>query len=322
MSEPHAWSGASSRRAASAPLISVAVNLALAVIKVAAGVLGFSYALIADGIESALDIVGSLVVWRALRMAERPPDAGHPYGHGKAEALAGAAVATFLLAAAAAIAVQSVLEIITPHRAPAPFTLGVLVGVIVTKEALFRFLHRRGVEAHSTALRTDAWHQRADSLTSAAAFVGITVALVAGEGYEAADDWAALVACAVIAYNGIGLLRDAVGQIMDAAPPEGFVEAVCGAAAGVEEVRGVPRCRVRRSGLIYLVDIHIAVDPDISVRRGHAIAHRVQDALVAGGLRVADVVVHVEPAELAEGAADAAAPTGRKGDGDAGRQPG
>ena len=194
------------------------VNLVFAGAKILGGLLGNAYVLIADGIESALDIAGSLVIWGGLRLAARPPDETHPYGHGKAEPIAAVVVAFGVLAAATGLIIQSVREILTPHRGPAPFTLAILIVVIVVKEILFRYVNRLGCDVESTAVQTDAWHHRSDALTSAAAFIGISVALIGGEGWQSADDWAALFACAVIATNGIRLLRPALYEIMDTAP--------------------------------------------------------------------------------------------------------
>jgi len=273
----------------------IATNLVLAIVKIAAGILGNSYALVADGIESTTDIFSSLVVWSGLRISARPPDRNHPFGHGKAESIAGVVVSVMLLGAALLIAIQSVLEIRHPQHLPAPFTLAVLVGVIAVKETLFRFVRRVGSNLASRALMADAWHHRSDALTSAAAFVGISIALVGGEGYGAADDWAALFACVVIFFNGIRLLRPALDDMMDAAAPPEIEEIVREMAASVEGVHNVEKCRIRKSGILLLMDIHVRVDGEIPVRKGHDIAHAVKDRLVASHLPIADVVVHIEP---------------------------
>jgi cation diffusion facilitator family transporter len=278
-----------------ASAIGIVTNFGLAIIKVVVGIVGNSYALIADGIESTADIISSFIVWSGLRIASRPPDEDHPYGHGKAESLAGMIVAAALLGAAALIAWQSIGEIRNPHGPPAWFTLVTLVLVIAVKEALFRFVNKTGESLGSTALRSDAWHHRSDALTSAAAFIGISVALIGGEGYEGADDWAALFACAIIAFNGLRLLRPALSEVMDGAVETATQERIRAVAGGVAGVAAIEKCRVRKSGLGLCMDIHVEVDGRMTVREGHEIAHRVKDALVASGLRVADVVVHIEP---------------------------
>jgi len=268
------------------------------VAKILGGLFGHAYVLIADGIESALDIGGSFVIWSGLKVASRPPDASHPYGHGKAEPIAAVIVAVGVLAAAVGLAIQSVREIFLPHHAPAPYTLGILIVVIVTKEILFRYANRIGRDVESTAVQTDAWHHRSDALTSAAAFVGISVALIGGKRWQSADDWAALFACAVIAANGLRLLRPAFFEIMDTAPHAKFVRAICQAARSVPGVVEIEKCRARKMGLDFYVDLHVGVDGNISVHEGHEIAHRVKSAIQQGDSRVADVLVHIEPAPL------------------------
>jgi cation diffusion facilitator family transporter len=284
------------QRGARVALAGMMVNVVLAAAKIAAGLFGNSYVLIADGIESALDIAGSVVIWGGLKFAARPPDRTHPYGHGKAEPLAAGLVAMGVLLASVALAIQSVREIFTPHHGPAPFTLVVLIVVIVVKESLYRFVIRIGKDVESTAVKTDAWHHRADALTSTAAFVGISVALIGGEKWYSADDWAALFACAVIAMNGWRLLFPALHEILDTAPRGEIVAIIQKAAALVPGVLEVEKCLVRKMGISFYVDLHIGVDSAISVREGHDIAHHVKDAIKRTDARIADVLVHVEPA--------------------------
>jgi cation diffusion facilitator family transporter len=250
---------------------------------------------VADGIESMLDVVSGLVVAGSLKIAAQPPNEEYPYGYGKVEPAAALVIATGLLAAAIGISIQSVREIRTPHHAPEPYTLLVLVLVVVTKELLFRFLFRTGESIDSSALRTDAWHHRSDSLTSLAAFIGISLALALGKGYESADDWAALFAAGVIAFNGLRLIRTAWREMLDASLPEEVVEDIREIARSVDGVAGIDMCRVRKSGLGLWVDIHVEVHGDMSVRDGHEIAHHVKDALMASKHHVMDAVVHIEP---------------------------
>src|SRR5438046_5541927 len=224
-------------------LFGMIVNLIFAAAKILGGLLGNAYVLIADGIESALDIASSFVIWGGLRFAARPPDETHPYGHGKAEPIAAVVVAFGVLAAAAGLAIESVREILTPHHGPAPFTLAILIVVIVVKEFLFRYVNRIGRHVESTAVQTDAWHPRRDALTAAAAFIGISVALIGGSSWQSADDWAALFACAVIAASGSRLLRPAFYEIMDTAPRAKFVRSICQSATSVPGVVEVDKCR-------------------------------------------------------------------------------
>lgn len=284
-----------------AALAGVLVNVVLAITKILAGVLGNSYALIADGIESTSDILSSMVVMGGMHISARPADEDHPYGHGKAEPLAGVVVAALLLVAAGWIAVSSVIEIRNPHHAPAPFTLVVLALVVALKEILSRRVLRVGDMIGSTAVRGDAWHHRSDALTSAAAFVGISVALVGGDGYESADDWAALAACGVIVFNGVRLLRECVNDLMDATVSPETLDRVRQVASSVEGVVAIEKCRIRKTGLELAMDIHVIVDGDMTVRAGHAIAHEVKDRLLAADPRIADVLVHVEPHDAQHG---------------------
>jgi cation diffusion facilitator family transporter len=294
---PHA-SATNLQTAARVALFGMVVNLIFAAAKILGGLLGNAYVLIADGIESTLDIGGSFIIWGGLKFAARPPDETHPYGHGKAEPIAAVVVAVGVLAAAIGLAMQSVREILTPHHGPAPFTLIILIVVIVTKEVLFRYVNRLGRNVESTAVQTDAWHHRSDALTSAAAFIGISIALIGGEGWQSADDWAALFACAVIAANGIRLLRPAFYEIMDTAPQGEIVDLVRKAAASVPGVVEVEKSYVRKMGLSFYVDLHVGVNANISVREGHDIAHEVKRAIRRSDARIADVLVHVEPAQI------------------------
>jgi cation diffusion facilitator family transporter len=273
----------------------VVINASLATIKIITGIFGHSQALIADGIESLTDIASSLVVLGGLHLSSRPADHRHPYGHGKAEPLAGIVVSLLLLGAAGWIAWQSLHEIRNPHEPPAWFTLPVLALVILIKTLLARRVLSVGHHLGSTALEGDAWHHRSDALTSGAAFVGITVALLAGPQFAAADDWAALLACSIIVFNGVRLLQRCTDELMDASPSDTFVSQVRELAAHVDGVRAIEKCRIRKSGLEWTMDIHVVVHGDLSVRQGHIIAHEVKDRLLTAHLRIVDVTVHIEP---------------------------
>jgi cation diffusion facilitator family transporter len=274
----------------------ILLNLVLGVAKLAGGILGHSYALVADAAESLLDTLSSLLVWAGFRVAAKPPDADHPYGHGKASAVAGLFVAGTVFVAAAAIAWESVHAIVTPHQGPHWLTLPLLAIVVALKEFFSRRMLRLDAQYGATALKAEAWHHRSDALTSGAAFIGIAIGVIGGKGYEAADDWAALAACALITYNGVGIARAALGEIMDTAVPLETETEIRRLAGVVPGVRYVEKCRVLRSGLSLLVDIHVHVDGTQSVREGHEIAHAVKDALMAAPLAITDVAVHIEPA--------------------------
>jgi cation diffusion facilitator family transporter len=280
---------------ARAPLVGIAVNASLAAIKIISGTFGNSYALIADGIESTADIITSLIVWGGLQVAARPASEEHPYGYGKAESLAGLIGAIALLAAAATIAYHSIHEILTPHHLPHWSTLAVLAGVIAIKMIMARWIGGIGEETKSTALASDAWHHWSDAFTSLAAFIGISIGLIGGPGFEPADDYAALVACVVIAASGFRLLWIATKEMLDVAPPSEFEEKLRAIAAAVPGVTRIEKCRIRKSGLSYFVDIHVQVDGNATVREGHATGGRVRSALRSSQLRIADALVHIEP---------------------------
>jgi len=271
------------------------VNVLLVLVKLIAGIVGHANALVADAVESSADIFSSLIVWMGLSIAARPADEDHPYGHGKAEPLAAAVVSLMLLGAAVGISIMSIREIVTPHHLPAPFTLFVAAGVIIIKELLYRRVSKVGKEVGSTAIAADAWHHRADAVSSLAAFVGISIALWGGAGWEAADDWAALVAALLVAVNGVRTLRPAISGLMDEAPDSAVKEKALQAALRVDGVRHVENLNVRGSGLGFYVDLHAQSDPEISLEEAHEIAAKVKYAIREALPSVVNVLVHMEP---------------------------
>ena len=294
--DAHARIARRARESARIVLRGIALNAVLAAAKFAGGIFGHTYALIADGAESLLDILTSLLVWAGFQVAAQPPDADHPYGHGKAEALAALAVAVVIFVMAGWIGWHAIHEIITPHQGPAWWTLLLLAVVIVTKALFSRRVGAVGEEMGSTALSVEALHHWSDAMTSAAAFVGIAIALIGGPGWETADDWAALFACVIIAFNGIGMITKALGDVMDTAAPAKFEQEIRTLALQVPGVRALDKVRVRKSGLSHLVDIHVRVEGSLTVREGHDIAHAVKNALIASAAHaISDVSVHIEP---------------------------
>jgi cation diffusion facilitator family transporter len=271
------------------------VNALLVLVKLIAGIVGHANALVADAVESSADIFSSLIVWMGLSIAARPADEDHPYGHGKAEPLAAATVSLMLLGAAVGISIMAIREIVTPHHLPSPFTLFVAAGVILIKEALYRRVSRVGREVGSTVVVADAWHHRADATSSLAAFIGISIALWGGRGWEAADDWAALVAALLVAINGVRTLRPAIAGLMDEAPDATVKERALQAALRVTGVEQVEKLEVRASGLGFYVDLHAQANPAMSLEDAHEIAARVKYAIRDALPNVIDVLVHMEP---------------------------
>jgi cation diffusion facilitator family transporter len=283
------------QRSLRATFLGLAANVTLTVAKFLAGILGHSQALIADAVESLADIFSSIIVWRGLVVAETPPDDDHPYGHGKAEPIAGAIVSVMLLLAAAWIAFNALHALNELRVAPSPWTLIVLIVVIAVKETLFRFVLRESETVSSSAVETDAWHHRSDAITSAAAFLGISISLVGGKGYEAADNWAAVAAAAVIAWNGWRLLRPAFNELMDRSPDRELIKKIRTAAEKIPGVDGVEKCFVRKMGYQFFVDMHVEVDPHMTVETSHRIGHDVKDKVRAEIPSIRDVLVHIEP---------------------------
>lgn len=280
--------------------IGLVVNALLAVVKLVAGLVGSSYALVADAIESATDTVGSLVVWSGLRIASRSPDDRYPFGYGRAEPLAAAAVAAIMLGAAAGIAIEAIREIRTPHHAPAPFTLAVLATVIIVKGVLAKKVQRVSEASGSVVVRADAWHHRADAITSAAAFVGISLSLLGGPGWEPADDWAALIAAIIICANGVSLLRNAMRDLMDRAPEASLFETVGNAARETPGVLAIEKLKIRKSGTGLYVDIHVQADPALSLHEAHILSGCVKSAIRSRLPIALGVLIHMEPYEPGE----------------------
>lgn len=277
-------------------LLGIITSIVLAAIKGVAGVLGNSYALIADAIESTSDVFTSIIVLTGLKIAKKPADDTHPYGHGKAEPIAGIIVASALFVAAIIIIIQSIHEIITPHHAPASFTLIVLIVVVLVKELLFRFILDVGKMVNSVAVKNDAWHHRSDAITSGAAFIGISIALIGGTGYEEADDYAALCASIIIIYNAYRMFKPALFEVMDTAPSREVIQNFIDTSLTVEGVVAIDKCFARKMGFEYYIDMHVIVDGNISVYQGHEISHKVKEKLMETFPAISNVLIHIEPA--------------------------
>ena len=274
---------------------SILGNILLAVVKIAAGILGNSYALVADGIESVSDVFSSILVLVGLRYAQKPADKNHPYGHGKIEPLVTFVIVGFLIASSLLIAYQSYQNILTPHQVPKAWTLLLLGGIILWKELSYRIVLRNSKLTGSSSLKADAWHHRADAITSVAAFIGISIALCMGEGYETADDWAALLASGIILYNAYKIFRPALGEILDEDMYEDISLKIKEVAREVPGVMAIEKCHIRKTGMSYCVDIHLIVNGNITVKEGHDIAHKLKDTLQRQLPSIASVLIHVEP---------------------------
>lgn len=283
------------QKAIQATYLSIVGNFVLAVAKGITGVLGNSYALVADAIESMTDVFSSALVLFGLKYSTRPADTNHPYGHGRAETLVTFLVVGFLLISATIIAYESIINIQTPHEVPEKFTLIVLAAIILIKEGFYQVVSRKGKETNSSSLQADAWHHRSDALTSLMAFIGISIAIYMGPGYETADDWAALIASFFIVYNAYLIFRPALGEILDEHVYDDLVEEIREIASKVKGVEGTEKCFVRKTGMTYLVDLHLMVNGNLSVTEGHEISHAAKDALMEQLPELANILIHIEP---------------------------
>ncbi|ALW85862.1 cobalt-zinc-cadmium resistance protein [Hymenobacter sedentarius] len=280
-----------------ATYFSIAGNTCLALIKGAAGVFGNSYALVADAIESTTDILSSFLVLLGIKYSNKPADENHPYGHGRAEPLVTFLVVGFLITSATIIAYESIQNIGTPHALPKSWTLYILGGIIVWKEISYRLVLKKSKETNSSSLKADAWHHRSDAITSVAAFIGISIALILGKGYESADDWAALFASGFILYNSYLIFRPALGEIMDEHLHGDLIEEIRKVALQVDGIKGTEKCFVRKAGMQYHVDLHATVAASLTVRQGHDIAHQLKDTLCQEIPELGHVLIHIEPYE-------------------------
>jgi cation diffusion facilitator family transporter len=285
------------QKAVNTAYLSILGNFILAIIKGLAGFFGHSFALIADAIESTTDVFASILVLFGLKYSTKPADENHPYGHGKAEPLITFVVVGFLIFSATLIAYQSVRNMQAPHETPEKYTLIVLAIIVIVKELFYRFVSARSEETQSSSLKADAWHHRSDAITSLIAFIGISIAIYFGEGFEQADDWAALLASVFIIYNAYLIFRPALGEIMDEHLYDDFIQKIKTNSKEVKGVIGTEKCFVRKTGLSFHVDLHLIVNAEIPVREGHEIAHRLKRALLKKFPEISDILIHVEPDE-------------------------
>ena len=278
-----------------ATYFSIIGNTLLAAIKLISGFFGNSYALIADGIESTADIFSSFFVLLGFKYAQRPPDENHPYGHSRIEPLITFLVVAFLVTSATVIAYESIINIRTPHKIPEAWTLIVLAVIIIWKEASYRYVLNKSKKTKSSSLKADAWHHRSDAITSVTAFIGISIALVFGKGYETADDWAALFASTFILYNAYLIFRPALGEIMDEHLYDDLVKDIRKISMNVDGIKGTEKCYVRKAGMKYLIELHAIVNGKITVEEGHLLAHKLQDKIQKEIPEISHITTHIEP---------------------------
>jgi cation diffusion facilitator family transporter len=283
------------RKVTQAALLGLIVNLALGIAKLVGGLLGGSYALVADAVNSLGDVVSTIVVLVALRVAQRPPDNEHPYGHTRAEGIAATNVAVVIIMSALAIAWEVMGRSGGERPLPPGWTLWIAGLNVAIKEGLYRYKYAIGKRTGSAAIIANAWDHRSDALSALAVLFGLAVTRLGGKEFLWADSAASLVVVAAIIYSGVKLFHLSASELMDIQADEPMVEQIRAAAANVPGVRGVDKLWVRKSGLEYFADIHIEVDAQMSVADGHLIGHNVKDQLLARFHVLRDVLVHLEP---------------------------
>jgi cation diffusion facilitator family transporter len=276
--------------------VGMLVSGVLAVVKVFAGITGHSTAVLADGLESAGDVFASGFVLLGLTLAAKPADADHPYGHGRAEILTGLLIGLILAAGGTLISFGSLERLGEPHPAPHSYVIWPLLASLAAKSALATFKFRHGKRMQSAALTADAWNDTMDTVSAMAALIGVGLALSDPTRFLDADRYGGFVVGLIVIATGLRVSRDTVLQLMDTMPEERLMTQIRAAAATVPGVRGVEKCFARKTGLRYHVDLHLEVDPEMTVRQSHNIAHEVRQSILLQLDWVADVLVHVEPA--------------------------
>jgi len=283
--------------AKNAVLFGLFSNLILVALKAGIGILGNSFALIADALESATDSVSSLMLYFGLKYAQRPPDENHPYGHGRFEGLLTFVVVFFLLSSAIGIGIQAIANLQKPQTLPAPFTLIALLGIVAWKETSFWYIRARARRLHSSLLEAEAWHHRADAISSIFGLIGIGLAWMLGPEFAWLDEAAALLSALVLLFNAYRIFRKAFSEFMDEDMYQPMAKEILEIGKELPFILGIPTCKIRKLGARYFVDLHVWVEPEISVALGHAHAHALKDKIKSHLPSIEDVLIHVEPVE-------------------------
>jgi cation diffusion facilitator family transporter len=277
--------------------LSIISSVLLALLKGYSGFAGHSDALIADAIESGTDVLASFLVLFGIYYSTKPADDEHPYGHGKAEALVTFGVVGILLISATLIAYNGIQHLSIEQEQPELFTIFVLIGIIIWKELSYRYVLSKGKKTNSLSIQADAWHHRSDAISSLIALFGISLSLLFGPAFSKADDWAAIAASLFIVYNAYIIFRPALGEILDEHNHHELIDKIKLMETHIVGVQGIEKCLVRKTGMTYLVDLHLEVAGSISVNEGHRIAHEFKDYLQGQLPEINDVLIHIEPFE-------------------------
>jgi cation diffusion facilitator family transporter len=272
-------------------------NFFLAGLKIITGVVGRSFALISDGVHSLSDITSSVAVLVGLTIASKPKDKAHPYGHGKAESVASITIAALLIIVAFMLIVKVIYSFLEnePIIEPAFITLWIALASVILKEILYRYKAKLGKNVKSTSLIADAWHHRSDALSSGVVLVGIAGSIFGGPGWQYLDKIAGFIVAGIIVWVGIKIYARASSELMDESVDKEVVKVVKEKAQRVKGVKRVETLLVRKSGLDFLVDIHIEVDPKLDVTTSHNIAESVECKILEEIPEVKSVIAHIEP---------------------------
>jgi cation diffusion facilitator family transporter len=274
----------------------IVVSLCLGLVKLLGGWFGHSFALVSDAAHSLGDALVSSAILGALVLSQRPANPDHPYGYTRAETAAGSSAALLLILSALWIAWQAITTFADEYRSPETYTLVIALGSAVLKEGLYRYNSGVARRAGSSALLASAWDHRLDALSSVAVLAGVGLAKWGGPPWHWADHAAALIVAAMLLGVGIRLFWSNFHELMDQQADQRIVNQVRAAAGTVPGVSGIEKLRVRKTGLEYLVDMHVEVDPDMTVRDGHTIAHAVKDHVMTRVMLIKDMLIHIEPA--------------------------
>jgi cation diffusion facilitator family transporter len=275
-------------------LVSIGISAILAAVKISVGLAAQSVALVSDGFESAADFFTSGLVLAGLWIAAKPPDKEHPYGHGRFETLVGLAIGVMLVATGTAISLRAIEERYRAHHV-AIFAVWPLLASIAVKSALGAAKFRMGQRSGSSGLAADAWNDAMDVLSGVVALIGVLLASLGPAAYGSADHYGGFVVGLIVVFMGFRVIRETALHLMDTMPDERQMSQIRHSGMAVAGVRGIEKCFARKTGLRYHVDLHLEVDPEMTVRESHDIASAVKNRIKSDLNWVEDVLVHVEP---------------------------
>ncbi|MBC8519055.1 MAG: cation transporter [Gammaproteobacteria bacterium] len=277
-----------------ATLIGGVINLLLSIIKMVIGIIGNSQALVADGVHSLSDLISDVMVLYATKHGGKDADDNHPYGHGRIETIITVAVGILLIAVAIGISADAIDRLFHPEQLSSPGIIVLFAALvsILAKEGLYHYTLRVATQIRSNLLRANAWHHRSDALSSIVVLVGVMGTM---SGLEYLDAIAAIGVSLMVAKAGVELSRESIEELIDTGLKQEEIDTIKQTIQGVEGVRAMHRLRTRKMGANAIIDVHILVDPKLSVSEGHHIADRVESKLYEQIEDISDVTIHIDP---------------------------